>query len=552
METLLTKIPAIDRLTRYYSNGDIADDIFLKTVIDNIDSIEENLNLLNCDFNDLECIYQYFWCYNFNKLMKDINRYNLKLEIINKLEDIVSKIDLNPKKIIEYINKEYSIVFNKGNYRDYKWHTILFDLIEFCYKYQSKAIKSDVFRYIEKNLYFFVLQNFELCKKYYKNNFNEFKNLFDPLYDSNVLEDFTYTDFLEKYINVEDNYIKEIAEYVCQRSLDALKSLNIHNNEAVYLTKLHFDRYNKIASKYKLPIANEYYTFSKTLNKELNEYIAQNGYTINGEEIDLTQLINELKRSPEIFKFVKLTHYLDKGEILNMCNNKNYKHDPLSEFFNDADLKKSDKYPYWKQALMNFKMAFFGVLLNVVNSDKKLSDNFYEYLLNICTLLEKQYFKNDINLVDEIVGIYEIIINIYLLTNNDTKSYILKALENSCALSLCAAIEKILRNVLITENFDMIYVDIDNITLGGIIQQLRENKSISLDILDYLEYFLLKENNTKILKNERPGKNIRNIQMHNHDDKYVQTDINIILTLLYLLMLILNELSFKKSIIKFI
>ena len=98
----------------------------------------------------------------------------------------------------------------------------------------------------------------------------------------------------------------------------------------------------------------------------------------------------------------------------------------------------------------------------------------------------------------------------------------------------------------------MIYVDIDNITLGGIIQQLRENKSISLDILDYLEYFLLKENNTKILKNERPGKNIRNIQMHNHDDKYVQTDINIILTLLYLLMLILNELSFKKSIIKFI
>ena len=105
METLLTKIPAIDRLTRYYSNGDIADDIFLKTVIDNIDSIEENLNLLNFDFNDLECIYQYFWCYNFNKLMKDINRYNLKLEIVNKLENIASKIDLNPKKIIECIIK---------------------------------------------------------------------------------------------------------------------------------------------------------------------------------------------------------------------------------------------------------------------------------------------------------------------------------------------------------------------------------------------------------------------------------------------------------------
>ena len=112
-------------------------------------------------------------------------------------------------------NKKYSIVFNKDNYRDYKWHTILFDLIEFCYKYQSKTIKSNVFGYIEKNLYFFVLQNFELCKAYYKNNMNEFKNLFNPLYDSNVFEDSSYTDFLEKYTKVEDNYIKEIAEYIC-------------------------------------------------------------------------------------------------------------------------------------------------------------------------------------------------------------------------------------------------------------------------------------------------------------------------------------------------
>ena len=168
METLLTKIPSIDNITRYYSNGDLADSYFLKNIMDNLGNIEKNISLLNCNCSNLEDLYQYFWCCNFKKLLNDINRFNLNEDIIYRLKNIGNEISSNSKSIIQYINENYVIVFNKTEHRKGKWHAISYDLFDFCYKRQSKSIKPEVFRYIEDNLYFDALVNFEICTDYYK------------------------------------------------------------------------------------------------------------------------------------------------------------------------------------------------------------------------------------------------------------------------------------------------------------------------------------------------------------------------------------------------
>lgn len=545
METLLTKIHSIDNITRYYSNGDLADSYFLKNIIDNLKNIEENISLLNCNCSNLEDLYQYFWCCNFKKLLDDINRFNLNEDIISRLKHIGTKINLNPKYIIQYINENFIIVFDETKHRNDKWHAISYDLLEFCYKRQSKSIKPEVFRYIENNLYFDALVNFEICSDYYKKNKNHFENLFINLKSSNVFDDFIYTDFLEKTNNVKDEYLKEITSFICNRSLQKLKDMEIQDDELVYEAKEHFDRYYKLACKFKLPIANEYYTFSKTLDKELKEYVKKHGHEFNGEAIDLTKVINNLRNEKTPVKFLELTHYENNGVIKNVCHYENNNLDSLSEDFNEIDNPRSDKYPYWKQNYMTITSTFYSKLLSIFIDDNQLSIDLYNYLLNICNLIEEKYFNTALNLAGEVVGNYEIIINVNRLYKEESTGYLLKALENSCACSLCGIIEKILRNVLLVENFDASYIDIDCITLASILDELSKNDCMSKDILNYLEYFLTRENNQGLEKNKRPGKNIRNIQMHDHDDKYMKTDYGTVLHLLFMLILLLNEILIK-------
>ena len=545
METLLTKIPSIDNMTRYYSNGDLADLDFLKNILNNLDEIELNLNNIDYDCINLENLYFYFWCCNFEKLFEDLNRFNLNEKEKNRIKNVNLQISIEPKNIIKYINKNYNIVFDKTKHRKRKWHAISYDLFEFCYNKYSNGVKPEVFRYIETNLYYDVLVNFDICSSYYQKNKDNFKNLFINLKKTNVFDDFIYTTFLEKISNTEDSFLKEKAEYLCIRGLLKLKEMNIYNTEIVYAAKQHFDRYYTLARKFKLPIANDFYSFSITINMELNEYIMKHGHEFKGEPVELTQLINIMKESKEVFKFVNLTHYSENGAIKNICHYENNNLNSLSIVFNELGNLISDKYPYWKQSMMNLTNDLYSKLLSIYINDDKLSNDIYAYLINICKLLENNYFKVELNLVDEILGIFEIIININRLYKEDNKGYLLKALENSCSYSLCAVIEKILRNILFAQNYDNCYIDVESITLASILKELSKNNFMSYDILNYLEYFLIKENNQDLLKHMRPGKNIRNIQMHDHNDKYLKTNYGTVLQLFFMLILILNEISIK-------
>ncbi len=83
----------------------------------------------------------------------------------------------------------------------------------------------------------------------------------------------------------------------------------------------------------------------------------------------------------------------------------------------------------------------------------------------------------------------------------------------------------------------MAFFEQDSNTLGTLLKH-RKYKILSEGLLYYLEFYLSKENNNKLRSNQRLGKNIRNVQMHNHNKKYERT----CLELFYLVLLVLGDL----------
>ena len=202
---------------------------------------------------------------------------------------------------------------------------------------------------------------------------------------------------------------------------------------------------------------------------------------------------------------------------------------------------KSDKYPYYKQQSMEIYMWVQQRLLNLIMCDENLYKEFGNFVLTSVKQVENKFFDNRIHLSDEIMGSYEVLLNIIgLAKNNDMDSPLYKALINGCVMNLCGTIEKIIRNVILEEVKDILYFDEDSNTLNSLLNY--DIQSISCGLKYHLEFFLCKENNNNIPKAKRPGKNIRNIQMHNHNLKYESTNWSDCCNLFYFVLSIVNDL----------
>ena len=173
----------------------------------------------------------------------------------------------------------------------------------------------------------------------------------------------------------------------------------------------------------------------------------------------------------------------------------------------------------------------------------KLSIDFSNYLMSICSHVQTNYFDDRINILNEIGGSYEMISNLYiLLTKKQNDSLLYKALCNGCCVNLCGTIEKILRNIIIKEESDNIYIDESKLTLGQIFSRNHNLISISKGMKYYLKYILLTDEEASPIKEKRPGKDIRNMQMHNSNDKYDKTGYQLCVELLYLTISLVADL----------
>ena len=528
---------------KYYGNGDLSGNYFLKAVIDNIDSIENNIKYLNSPLNNQTDLYHFLWLLSFKELVLEIDNYNIYESLKERIKTIDSNLDYSYKRFVQYVNDNYKTVFAKEENLNIRYYELFRMLIELCFKCSS-AINKEVFLYLESNYALYLLSDFKFCSNYFKKNVSEYKSLFDNLKNTKLFDDKIYVDFFLNQVNINDDFIKDNVQFICSRTIDYFESNNINSDNVELIQLLNvFEEYRELANYYKLSIANRFNIFKQKLDSILEEFLVKHGQHSQIGPVDLKPEIEILKKNKDPYKFFQLTHSLKNDKyinsldyILNLKNNSS-----TSESLNHVSDYKSNKYPYYKQQSMEIYMWVQQRLLNLIMCDEDLYKEFGNFVLTSVKHVENNFFHNRINLSNEIMGSYEVILNIIgLARNNDVKSPLYVALINGCVMNLCGTIEKIIRNATLEEFKDIMYFDEDSNTLNTLLGY--DIKSISGGLKYFLEFYLCKEINNNIPKAKRPGKNIRNIQMHNHNLKYESTNWADCCNLFYFILSIINDL----------
>lgn len=78
-------------MLKYYGPHDIVSSIFAKNIVSNIDSLESDIESVNCNVIDLISLYQYMWNISFIRFSSDINEYSFDGDIKSRIKLIVEK-----------------------------------------------------------------------------------------------------------------------------------------------------------------------------------------------------------------------------------------------------------------------------------------------------------------------------------------------------------------------------------------------------------------------------------------------------------------------------
>lgn len=534
-------------LISYYGTDNFGTNLFIKMVVENLDNITNDINNINSEVKDLMSFYQYLWVLTFKSFVQDINNVNIEQDIKEKIIEINKSINSQDGSFVNYVNENYKFIFDEKSHTEVEWYNICNIVLKLIYTKLSNVIQPEVFSFLEQNMSQYLLVNFEICKHYYSKIEHKegFEKLFHELKTSDVYDEMVYVDFL---LSINENFwnpfLKEQSNFICQRALKKSEEFDLNSDTDSIISLLYlFNKFFKLSFKYKLNCCRELEQFCNTLRKLSQEYIQNHGYKYKVCLTNVTKTIESFKSDNNILKFLQITHTFKNNELINSFNDViNLKPDSvMMEFATHLNKNISDKYSFSKQNHMERELQTKANKVFLIVSDKQLMPEFANFLSIMCNEIDKEYFNDEINIKDEIFGSFEIIRNIIALEKEDNK-FLLKALENGCAMNLCGTIEKILRKICINNMNNEVYVDVRNMTLLTILNQKNALSDLSQGLLYYLEFYLITELNNEMLKCDRPGQNIRNKQMHNYDDKYDNTDRNLDLKLFVFILSILGDL----------
>ncbi len=526
--------------TMYFKGGDYAGAFFLKNVVDNLSYIETTLSSFDYSINSIEDLFDFLWLSDFIEMANELDIFKIDEDIKTRIRNLADSIYTNPKEFIKFINNDPELVFTKQNInKPMYWHLYLPRMLNLCFNKYSTSLRQNVFDFIEENLYLNVLSSFDEYQKYYLKHKESFKKLFNSLKETRPFDDQIYKNFLLKKNDIIDlEFLKEQATFICERAYDEIIKMGLDSeNKEIMQAVNFFDEYYELARFYKLKCANKYSAYKPKIEKVLNDYIVKHGQHMDFGPIDLKPALDIFEKSDDVYRFFQLTHSMKDDKYYNNLNNvfETTPPDGLSELFPPRGKVGSENYPIYRQDHIDLYLSINSSILNMIIVHPKLSVDFSNYIGAICSHVQTNYFDDQINIFKEIGGSYEMISNLYMLrTKKQSDSLLYKALCNGCCVNLCGTIEKILRNIIIKEESDNVYIDESKLTLGQIFKRTHNLSSISNGIKYYLKYILMTDEETSPIKEKRPGRDIRNWQMHNANDKYDKTSYQLCVELFYL------------------
>ena len=543
---MMTEKSTFKEFQRTNSTYSFISGFFIDDIISNIELIQENVTTSNLKVSSRETLHNYLWWYSFKEFLNNIYKFKIDENLKETLYSISKKINVDNESFVSFINSNYEAIFGEKEDDDNLWIIIFYETITLCYGKFSKEIGRNVFDYLEKKHALRILSHFENCADYYSSHRESFESLFTGLEYTSLFDDNIYVDVLKKLNKKSDSFLKSKAEFICKRTLDSIIAMNLNEDsyEILQITSM-FAEYEKLSIQYQLKIRSDYAILKKQLTSTLDRFIKKHGEHYKSGPYDFETALNFFKENTDPLRFINFTHSFNNGDLSNSLNyiltaeNKN----KLSEVFNDLSRNKSDKYPYFKQDLMQLNMWVRSSILNLILLDKDLAKDMLNYVYNISLHIQKEYFEDSIDIEHEITGELDNVLSIVSYSQQGHyETDQTKTLIRGISMSICATIEKIIRNIVIKENKTETYIDPDELTLGNCFKFIYKMPSVSEGLKYHLEFYLLKEVNLQVPGIDKPGKNIRNILMHGIDDIDDKFYYETLMNLVYFLVSLINDI----------
>jgi hypothetical protein len=538
----------IDFQVKYYGGGDWGGAHFLKNVIENIDFLISEIGIINSPITSIEGLYQFFWKRGCKQLVEELNIYKLTDQEKEKLRRFVSLLTDQKSDFVTFVNKNFASVLAKDGDKDIKWYEF-FDLaFEAFYKEFSLSLTPAVFSFVETHFQTRILSSFDLCASYYKNHRKELVSVLDSFHYSAPVESGLMVSFLlENKDKVDNSLLLGHVKELCESFLPFFKEHSLETDDQnVIANEEYVNRYFRLAALYRLKCGNEYNKLKKTYEESVKSYVMKHGKKVQYGPIDLKPVIEEYKKGDSPFRFLQLTHGRDKnGNIICLLDKifKETPSDPLTELFESRP--RSDRYPIYKQYFMESMMTVSTRVVFELLRDQELRQQYGDFISAISQDVGHKSFFEEIDLQTECIGDFDLLINAIEARKDLTPADPMHlALTNACVVNTIATIEKILRYVFITEQFDVQYVSEQKTTIGTFLKDGAIGKSLSDGLKYYLEFYLSTEQLPDVTK-PRPGKNWRNIQMHDLGNKYLTTGLDEALTVFFFLDCLLADLEIR-------
>lgn len=516
---------------KYYGISDLATSWDLNAIIKNKEIIYKffkNKNYPNINQTNIDYFIDYLFIKKIKKMeeiIPHIKDDNIKREFSSFLGHFKTiEENFEKGKIIKFINEEYKDILKieKNEVLD-----ITLDLIT---TYQT-GINDDVLEYISKKRPFKVLCNFENIQKVILKKENIMNELFcDINIDSFLKTSLDYFLDINKFLynrsestliikNILENNINKIKIF-SKNIIENIDSYNINFAYfSIYKISIFFQSINDPYSNFLIPKLK---LINEKMNNEMDKHGKISEFSINlNSEIEKTK--NYILRENDLLIFTHSNY----ENIFNTYNNHNKSLVDLVT----TNFKKDDYFTFSHQEELKIILNANSKILYYFLKDKSMFFRLMNLYFNTLNKINNIY---NIKLNEDMVFLYNSIRNIFYCTNDNIK----KQLNHSSSVFILSLIEKILRNVYKHEMLNEEYINIENKTLGNL---LNKNNKIIENILGFhqvkaLKFFLIKDEDNQI------GSNYRNNLIHWHNISFKEINTFSTTKLFYMFTSIINSI----------
>lgn len=517
--------------------------ITLKVEFDNAEKYLEyyanKANNIKCldDFIDYLFLWKQSLYINALSYIKDERKKEFE-QVYRRFEKLFTNYKV--KDVISFVNNHYSDICAN--------QVVAFVSFSFISNKQKGIDKSVFIEYAQKQPYIWY-RNLRNQIKYLIQN----RDIVEILFSQANFDKYMHGmyDLMFECLSILAKYpiFISIVEQNMQRIIDFMDSMEKEiQQENIFQHYYVYEDFCEFLHKSKHPKANDKITNLKQYTMLLEKEIADNGhhfsFEIKGEDIEA-----HIGKVEPQYEILQLTHTFDKEQNCVMAmsvfeNVMKYQNGQslLVDVFRN-NIPHNDYFTASKIEKLQQTVSIYIIVLNhyISKSERQrfVFNHIKSVIGSVCNKLGIDYLENGLpNDIEIIEAAFYNSFEIVSKNQSQEKQIILQLLCYALISYICSFIEKLLREIFIKENQEQMFIDVNSLTLGDL---LNIKNKVMVEILGYeqvrcLRYFLHMDNN-------EVGENIRNKFAHFNGVTPKDFQPNTVIKVLWLLLGIVNSLT---------